>query len=100
MRVGEAVLRLKVGLYFNSIMRKLSLLARRRVVYLSTEANLNVIALTRILAKEEIKVSRMSVRRFLKRYRTSGSLHDAPRSGRKCKLSEEHMKENDELTSE
>ena len=49
----------------------------------------------------------MSVSRFLKRYRASGSLHDAPRSERKCKLSEkqltfidEKMKENDELTSE
>ena len=88
-------------------MGKLSLYARSRVVSLSTEANLSVIAVTRILAKEGIKVSRMSVSRFLKRYRASGSLHDAPRSGRKCKLSEEQltfidekMKENDELTSE
>ena len=49
----------------------------------------------------------MPVSRFLKCYRASGSLHDAPRGGRKCKLSDEQlvfidekMKENDELTSE
>ena len=88
-------------------MGKLSLYARSRVVSLSMEANLSVIAVTRILAKKGIKVSCMSVSRFLKCYCASGSLHDAPRSGRKCKLSEEQltfidekMKENDELTSE
>ena len=43
----------------------------------------------------------------MKSYRASCSLFDAPRSGRKSKLSEKHltfiddkMKENDELTSE
>ena len=45
--------------------------------------------------------------RFLRSYRANCSLFDAPRSGRKSKLSEEHltfvdekMKENDGLTSE
>ena len=65
------------------------------------------IGVTRVLAEEGMKVSRISVGRFLRSYRENCSLFDAPRSERKSKLSEEHltfidekMKENDELTSE
>ena len=61
------------------------------------------IGVTRVLAEEGIKVSRISVGRFLRSYHENCSLFHAPRSERKSKLSEEHltfidekMKENDE----
>lgn len=88
-------------------MGKLSLYSRRRVVSLSIQGNMSNIGVTRVLAEEGIKVCRISAGRFLRSYRANCSLFDAPRSGRKSKLSEElltfideKMKENDELTSE
>ena len=74
---------------------------------MSLSSEKNTTRITKILAEEGINVSRTSVSKFLKRYRKSGSLFDAPRSGRKSKLYQEHltfidenMKANDELTSE
>jgi hypothetical protein len=43
----------------------------------------NTTRITKILAEEGINISRTSVSKFLERYRKSGSLFDAPRSGRK-----------------
>lgn len=70
-------------------------------------ANISVVNIVKVLEEEEgIKTSRTSVSSFLARYRRTGSIDDAQRSGRKSILSEENlyfidekMKENDELTS-
>ena len=87
-------------------MGKLSLYWRRRVVSLS-KGNMNVPSIVRVLSEEGIVVSQTSVSKFLKRYRQSGSLLDAPHTGRKSKILKKHlsfmdekMKANDELTSE
>jgi transposase len=59
-----------------------------------------------VLLEEGIKTSIAAISLFLSRYRKTGRLIDARRSGRKPKLRQEHvdymdekMKENDEPTS-
>ena len=86
-------------------MGKLSLYARNRVNSLQS-SGVNITKITDILQEEGIRTSRSSVSLFLSRYRRSGRLQDAPRSGRKqilyeqhCKYIDNKMTENDELTS-
>jgi transposase len=87
-------------------MPKLSLYARQRIVTLYFTKGVNVTNIAKLLKEEGIKVSRSAVSLFVSRYKKSGSLQDANRSGRKSKITDEHlnfidnkMKENDELTS-
>ena len=87
-------------------MPKLSLYARQRIVTLYFTKGVNVTNIAKLLKEEGIKVSRSAVSLFVSRYKKSGSLQDANRSGRKSKITNEHlnfidnkMKENDELTS-
>ena len=86
-------------------MPKLSAYARERVINLYSSGE-SVTKITKLLQGEGIKASRSAVSSFLSRYRRTGSIQDAKRSGRKTKLSNDHvkfiddrMKENDELTS-
>jgi transposase len=83
----------------------LSLYARERIVSLLS-TNTSVVRITKSLNEEGIKVSRSAVNLFICRFRKTEILHDAPRSGRKLKLSDEQitfidqkMRENDELTA-
>ena len=68
-------------------MGKLSLYARNRVISLQS-SGVNITKITDILREEGVTTSRSSVNLFLSRYRRSGSLQDAPRSGRKQNLNE------------
>ena len=86
-------------------MGRLSLYARERIVSLLS-TNTSVVRITKSLNEEGIKVSRSAVNLFICRFRKTEILHDAPRSGRKLKLSDEQitfidqkMRENDELTA-
>ena len=86
-------------------MVKLSQYARNRVISLSM-ANTSIANIVKLLEEDRIKTSRTSVSAFIARYRRTGSIDDAQRSGRKSILSEEDlsfidekMKANDELTS-
>ena len=86
-------------------MPKLSAYAQERVINLYSSGE-SVTKITKLLQGEGIKASRSAVSSFLSRYRRTGSIQDAKRSGRKTKLSNDHvkfiddrMKENDELTS-
>lgn len=86
-------------------MAKLSLFARKRVISLKSAGNSNK-KIQEVLLEEGIKTSITAISLFLLRYRKTGRLIDAPQSGQKPKLKQEHMdyidekmKENDELTS-
>ena len=87
-------------------MGKLSQYARERIVSLWSSL-VPITKIANILVEEGIQTSRSAVSLFLSRYRRNGgNLRDAPRSGRKSLLKEEHlefidekMKANDELTS-
>ena len=86
-------------------MGKLSRYARERVVALHSQ-KVSVTRIRDILEEEGIKTSRGPVSLFLSRYRRTGRIVDAPRSGRRPVLNSEHLKffddqmiENDELTS-
>ena len=86
-------------------MGKLSRYSRERIVALYYTGT-QVTKIMRTLNQEGIQTSRSAVSLFLSRYRRTGSILDAPRSGRKQILSEEDvdfidqkMHENDELTS-
>ncbi|CAB4023744.1 Transposable element Tcb2 transposase [Paramuricea clavata] len=86
-------------------MAKLSLYARKGVISLKSAENSNK-KIQEVLLEEGINTSITAISLFLSRYRKTGRLNDARRSGRKPKLRQEHvdymdekMKENDELTS-
>ena len=86
-------------------MGKLSQYTRNRIISLR-ESNDSILNIVRILQSEGIRTSRNSVSSFIARYQRTASIDDAPRSGRKGKLSaedmnfiDEKMKQNDELTS-
>ena len=86
-------------------MGKLSQYARNRIISLHM-ANNSIVSIVKILEEDGIKTSRNSVSSFIARYRRTGSIDDAQRSGRKPLLREddknfidEKMRENDELTS-
>ena len=86
-------------------MGKLSQYTRNRMISLR-ESNNSIVTIVRILQSEGIRTSRNSVSSFIARYQRTASIDDAPRSGRKAKLSaedrnfiDEKMKQNDELTS-
>ena len=87
-------------------MGKLSQYARERIVSLWSSL-VPITKIANIFVEEGIQTSRSAVSLFLSRYRRNGgNLRDAPRSGRKSLLKEEHlefidekMKANDELTS-
>ena len=86
-------------------MGKLSRYARERIVSLSS-SGVNTTKIVSLLKEEGIKASRSAVSLFLSRYRQSGSLLDATRSGRKqifnteqVKFIHNKMSENDELTA-
>ena len=85
-------------------MGKLSVYARNRILSLRS-SGVNIQKIKDMLEEEGIETSRSAVSLFLSRYRKSGNVSDAPRSGRKPILNEEQlqyvdeqMKENDELT--
>jgi transposase len=79
----------KLSLYSQSIIVFISCYYHCIIVSLCSEKDTTRI--TKILAEEGINVSRTSVSKFLERYRKGGSLFDAPRSGRKSKLYQEHL---------
>ena len=86
-------------------MGKLSQYTRNRIISLRASNN-SILNIVRILQSEGIRTSRNSVSSFIARYQRTTSIDDAPRSGRKGKLSAEDMnlinekiKQNDELTS-
>ena len=86
-------------------MGKLSQYTRNRIISLYAWNN-TIVNIVRLLEEEGVKTSRNSVSSFIKRYKQTGSINDAQRSGRKGIISsddlnfiDEKMKENDELTS-
>ena len=86
-------------------MGKLSQYTRNRIISLHV-SNKTIVNIVRLLEEEGVKTSRNSVSSFIKRYKQTGSINDARRSGRKGIISsddinfiDEKMRENDELTS-
>ena len=70
------------------------------------KASNSIVNIVKILEEDGIKTSRNSVSSFIARYKRTGSIDEAQRSGRKTIVSEEdrnfideRMKDNDELTS-
>ena len=85
-------------------MTKLFLYARKRVISLKSAGNLKK-NIQEVLLEDGIKTSVAAISLLFSRYRKTGRLIDAPRSGRKPKLRQEHiiyldekMKENDEFS--
>lgn len=79
--------------------------ARNRIISLRNSGK-KITAIRNILEEEGIKTSRSAVSLFLSRYRKTGRVNDAPRRGRRPKLTEEEltaidgrMRQNDEMTS-
>ena len=70
-------------------MGKLSMYARNRIILRNSGQKINEIRNN--LEEEGIKTSRSAVSLFLSRYKKSGRINDAPRSGRKTKLNEEKL---------
>ena len=86
-------------------MTKLSLYARKRAISLKSAGNSNK-KIQEVLLEDGIKTSVAAILLFSSRYQKTGRLIDAPRTGRKPKLRQEHivyldekMKENGELAS-
>ena len=85
-------------------MGKLLQYSRNRIISLHASNN-SIVNIVKILEQEGVKTSRNSVSSFIMRYKRTGSINDAQRSGRKGIISQddinfidEKMKQNDELT--
>ena len=87
----EAIIQLrllKFELFKNLIsMGKLSQYARNRIISLHKASN-SIVNIVKILEKDGIKTSQNSVSSFIARYKRTGSIDDAQRSGRKAILCE------------
>ena len=87
----EAIIQLrllKFELFKNLIsMGKLSQYARNRIIL--HKASNSIVNVVKILEKVGIKTSRNSVSSFIARYKRTGSIDDAQRSGRKAILCED-----------
>ena len=64
--------------------------ARNRVISLRNSGQ-KINEIRNILEKEGIRTSRSADSLFFSRYKKSGRINDAPRSGRKPKLNEENL---------
>ena len=78
-------------------MPKLSHYARQRVIALYS-AGINLTKIAKLLEEEGIKASRSAVSLLVSRYQRTNSFQDAKRSGRKCKLKNEHLEFIDNKT--
>ena len=77
---------------------------KQRIVFLSNEHKAPTIA--KILREEGIKASRRGILKFIDRYRSSGTIHRLPGSGKVSKITreikeivEEQMRADDETTA-